>query len=127
MPICYLPFLPPSLPSLLFPFLPLFLFLITLAHVSSSVLNRSAESEYLSPHPLVCGEEALRLSPLNIMVVVGFHRCFYLKPDWGNPCLILVCWEFLSWMNISFGQMHFLLFCSNIFWDDHMISILLIW
>lgn len=61
------------------------------ARSTGTMLNKSGENGYPCIVPDIRGKE-FNLSPLSMMLVVGFHRCPFLV--WGNSFLILVFWEF---------------------------------
>lgn len=84
----------------------LFSWLISLANISGSMLNRSGESGYSCPLPSVQGK-AFSFSPLVWCYLWIFWRYCCLS-SWASSLLLLVCWKFLSWMCVDLSQY---LFC----------------
>ena len=77
-----------------------FLFLSSPLYRGSTILNKSSEIRYFA---LVL---AFSLSPLNMMLAVGF--CSYSLLSLRSTSLFLFSWEFLSWIFVEFCQMLFL-------------------
>ena len=86
--------------------------------LGSPALQADSLSTELSGRPIKGGE---RFQFLLIFIPPGLWGLCqsFLKstlPDWGNSLLLLVSWEFLSWIGITFCLNHFLnLLCDHVF------------
>ena len=80
--------------------------------IYSTILHRSSE---IGHHCLIHPGEALMHLLFSIVAVVGFCGCIW--STWGSFLLFVVCFQFLSGIDVGFSQMHFLhlLWCSHEF------------
>ena len=82
--------------------------LTAVAETSKTMLNKTGESRYLSLVPDL-RREASSISPLSIMLAVGFYRC-----SLSSSPLFLFFWEFCHKFQIHFGKYFFFIGGYNV-------------